>query len=58
MYQPDAIKFFRIRNQDYLFLANEGDSKDYSFFSEEDRVADVTLSSKFGIFNSLTLKVP
>ena len=48
MYQPDAIKFLRIGGVDYLLTANEGDSKDYSFFSEEVRGDDITLSSAFG----------
>ena len=48
MYQPDAIKFFRIGGVDYLLTANEGDSKDEDWFSEEVQVADITLSSIFG----------
>ena len=51
MYQPDTIKFLTIGGVDYLLTANEGDSKDYNFFSEEERGHDITLSSVFGKFN-------
>ena len=50
MYQPDAIKFIRIGDTDYIITANEGDSKDYTFFSEEKLVKEITLSSIFGKF--------
>lgn len=43
MYQPDAIASYRVRGKTYLLTANEGDSRDYSGFSEEERVADITL---------------
>ncbi|XP_077998497.1 mesenchyme-specific cell surface glycoprotein-like [Glandiceps talaboti] len=35
MYQPDAIKYFYIDGQGYLVTANEGDSMEVSFGSEE-----------------------
>ncbi|KAL4216275.1 hypothetical protein ACF0H5_024000 [Mactra antiquata] len=48
MYQPDSIKFYRHHGVDYIILANEGDSKDYPpYFSEENRVDDLTLSNMF-----------
>jgi len=43
MYQPDAITSYRVRGKTYLVTANEGDSRDYSGFSEEERVKDLTL---------------
>lgn len=43
MYQPDAIKIVNINGTDYLLTANEGDSRDYSGYSEEARVEDVVL---------------
>ncbi|MEP3836437.1 MAG: choice-of-anchor I family protein [Algibacter sp.] len=43
MYQPDAITSVNIGGIDYLFSANEGDSRDYDGFSEEERVEDFTL---------------
>lgn len=43
MYQPDAIASYASGGKTYLVTANEGDSRDYDGFSEEDRVADVTL---------------
>ena len=43
MYQPDAIKYVNISGTDYIFSANEGDARDYSGFSEEARVKDLTL---------------
>lgn len=50
MYQPDAIKVFRYQDNDYIITANEGDSKDYDFFSEEVRVKDLPLSDAFRKF--------
>lgn len=45
MYQPDAIAYYTINGNDYIVTANEGDARDYSGFSEEARVADVTLDA-------------
>ncbi len=42
-YLPDAIASYRVDGQTYLVTANEGDARDYDGFSEEDRVADLTL---------------
>lgn len=42
-FQPDAIAFVSINGQDIVITANEGDSRDYDGFSEEERVADLTL---------------
>jgi len=47
-YQPDAIKYITHQGVNYIVTANEGDSKDLDFFSEEERVKDLTLSSNFG----------
>ncbi|UCG48308.1 MAG: choice-of-anchor I family protein [Phycisphaerales bacterium] len=43
MYLPDAIAAFTIDGQQYLITANEGDSRDYDGFSEEERVKDLDL---------------
>jgi hypothetical protein len=43
MYQPDAISIVAIGGMEYLLTANEGDSRDYTGYSEEARVADVIL---------------
>lgn len=43
MYQPDAIEVVTIAGTEYILTANEGDARDYSAYSEEARVADVTL---------------
>ncbi len=40
MYQPDAITSFEINGNAYYMTANEGDARDYDFFSEEGRVKD------------------
>ncbi len=40
MYQPDAITSFEIDGSAYYMTANEGDARDYDFFSEEARVKD------------------
>ncbi|XP_067651115.1 mesenchyme-specific cell surface glycoprotein-like [Haliotis asinina] len=45
MYQPDTFVHFRFKGGNYLALANEGDSKDYSFgdyrWTEESRGSDI-----------------
>ncbi|MBX2822188.1 MAG: choice-of-anchor I family protein [Rhodothermaceae bacterium] len=43
MYQPDAITSYEVDGQLYLVTANEGDARDYDTYSEEARVADLTL---------------
>ena len=43
MYQPDAMVVHNIGSQDYIFMANEGDARDYDGFSEETRIEDLTL---------------
>ncbi len=43
MYQPDAIANFKVGGKHYLITANEGDTRDYGGYAEEERVADLTL---------------
>lgn len=43
MYQPDAIASFKAGGKQYLITANEGDTRDYDGYSEEERVADLAL---------------
>lgn len=43
MYQPDAIQAYEVDGHTYIVTANEGDSRDYDGYSEEVRVADLTL---------------
>ncbi len=43
LYQPDAIAAYSTGGETYLITANEGDSRDYDAFSEEERIADVVL---------------
>lgn len=45
MYQPDAMVSFEHNGSTYIATANEGDSRDYDGFSEEDRVKDLMLDS-------------
>lgn len=42
-YMPDAITYASINGAGYIISANEGDSRDYDGYSEEERVKDVTL---------------
>jgi 2',3'-cyclic-nucleotide 2'-phosphodiesterase/3'-nucleotidase/5'-nucleotidase len=44
MYMPDAIDAFSAGGSTYLATANEGDSRDYSCFSEEVRMKDLDLT--------------
>jgi hypothetical protein len=43
MYMPDAISNYKRRGKEYIVLANEGDSRDYTGYSEETRVKDLAL---------------
>jgi DNA-binding beta-propeller fold protein YncE len=43
MYQPDSMDSYTVNGQTYYVTANEGDSRDYDGFSEESRIADLTL---------------
>lgn len=43
MYQPDTLATYRWNNTDFIVTANEGDSRDYSAFSEEARAGDLIL---------------
>lgn len=43
MYMPDAIASYRFRGVTYIVSANEGDSRDYEGYSEEERVKDLRL---------------
>lgn len=44
MYMPDTIAAVDIAGSTYLVTANEGDSRDYDCYSEEERVKDFTLA--------------
>lgn len=46
IYQPDSIAAYQVNGQTYLVGANEGDAKDYEGFSEETRVAKLTLDAE------------
>ncbi|MCH6259418.1 choice-of-anchor I family protein, partial [Puniceicoccaceae bacterium K14] len=43
LFMPDAIATYQVDGFDYIVTANEGDGRDYDGFSDEDRVADLTL---------------
>lgn len=47
MFQPDAIASYRSKGRHYLVTANEGDSRDYDGFSEEERVKDLELNEAY-----------
>ncbi len=40
MYQPDGVTSFEANGNTYYITANEGDARDYDFFSEEGEVGD------------------
>lgn len=44
MYQPDGIAVLDNDNAPFVYTANEGDSRDYSGFSEEKRIKDINLN--------------
>ncbi|MDJ1183056.1 choice-of-anchor I family protein [Roseofilum casamattae] len=41
MYQPDSIASYDVNGKTYLVTANEGDSREYDGFVEEERVKDL-----------------
>jgi hypothetical protein len=43
MFMPDAITHMKIGGTNYIFTANEGDSRAYSGFNEESRISSITL---------------
>ncbi len=43
MYQPDAIAYYRAGGRGFIVSANEGDSRDYDGYSEEELVEDLNL---------------
>jgi DNA-binding beta-propeller fold protein YncE len=43
MYQPDGIAAYSVGKKTYIISANEGDTRDYDAYGEEERVKDVTL---------------
>jgi hypothetical protein len=54
MYMPDALAFTRYNGIPYLFTANEGDSREYTGFSEMKRVGTIALDPT--AFPDATLK--
>lgn len=42
-YMPDAIASYEVAGNTYIISANEGDSRDYNGYSEENRLDDLTL---------------
>ena len=45
IYMPDAIAYFNYNGIPYLFTANEGDSREYTAFTEMKRVNSITLDA-------------
>lgn len=43
MYMPDAIETYQYRGKTYIVSANEGDTRDWGSYVDEDRVKDLTL---------------
>jgi len=42
---PDSISSYKHKGRTYIVTANEGDSRDYDGYSEEERVKDLVLDS-------------
>lgn len=47
MFMPDGIASYNVGGVDYIVTANEGDSRDYSGYSEEERVKDLVLDTNY-----------
>lgn len=43
LYMPDTIASYDVNGRTYLVTANEGDSRDYDGYSEEERMGDLAL---------------
>jgi hypothetical protein len=57
MYQPDAITRVSVNGNDYFLTANEGDSRDFTGYSEEIRVSSSAYVLDSTLFpNAATLK--
>ena len=46
-YMPDALRSYTAGDKNYIVTVNEGDARDYDTYSEEDRVADLTLNPTY-----------
>jgi hypothetical protein len=58
MYQPDAITRISVNGNDYFLTANEGDSRDFTGYSEEIRVSSSSYVLDPTVFpNATTLKL-
>ncbi|MBL3657032.1 choice-of-anchor I family protein [Fulvivirga sediminis] len=53
IYMPDALAYFSIAGADYIITANEGDTRDYDGYSEEERVKDLRLDNS--VFTDLSI---
>ncbi len=54
MYMPDAIASYTVAGVNYLITANEGDSRAYTGFTEEQRIGSVNLDAlKFPFANQM-----
>ncbi|GAA3646063.1 choice-of-anchor I domain-containing protein [Flavivirga jejuensis] len=47
VFMPDAITSYEVNGVNYIVTANEGDSRDYDGYSEEERVKDLTLNTAY-----------
>ncbi|WP_143046471.1 choice-of-anchor I family protein [Trichormus sp. NMC-1] len=55
LYQPDAIANFTVNGQTYYITANEGDSRDYTGFSEEIRVSNASYVLDPNVFSNAAI---
>jgi DNA-binding beta-propeller fold protein YncE len=53
MYLPDAVAAFEVGGRTYLITANEGDTRDWDGFSEEERIGDLTLGGILALIPDL-----
>lgn len=47
MFMPDGIASYNVGGVDYIVTANEGDSRDYGGYSEEERVKNLDLDTNY-----------
>ena len=55
MYMPDGITNYTVGGINYLVIANEGDSRDYSGFSEERKIDDADYNLDPAVFQNIDI---
>ena len=55
LYMPDAVSYYSVNGTGYIATANEGDSRDYSGYSEEKKIGDTDYVLDPAVFSDLDI---